>query len=97
MLEKIKVLLGIVDASKDNLLNILIDQAQDDVITYTRNPECIYALGNIICQMVIYKYNRLGTEGLNSEGYSGVSFSYTADYPAAIYKSLNRYKKVKTL
>lgn len=29
----------------------------------------------IILRMCVYNYNRLGTEGLDSEGYSGVSFA----------------------
>ena len=47
--------------------------------------------------MVVYNYNRIGTEGLNSESYSGTSYNYTTDYPEQILKMLKRYRKIVTL
>ena len=47
--------------------------------------------------MVAYNYNRLGTEGLDSEGYSGVSFNYSADYPEPIIRALKAKRKLITL
>ena len=86
-----KLLLGIGDASKDTLLSLLLEQAKDEAIAYTNNEELAE---NLIVQMAIYKYNRLGTEGLNSENYSGVSFNYMSDYPDNLVKQLRRYKKL---
>jgi len=91
MLEQMKLLLGIGDASKDTLLSLLLEQAKDEAIAYTNNEELAE---NLIVQMAIYKYNRLGTEGLNSENYSGVSFNYMSDYPDNLVKQLRRYKKL---
>ena len=86
MLEKVKLLLGITDNSKDDLLTFLIEQAIDEVMAYT-HLDCVDELGTIIIKMVAYNYNRLGTEGLSSEGYSGISFNYTEDYPCLLYTS----------
>ena len=86
-----KLLLGIKDASKDTLCQVLIQQALDEAIAYTNNED---VAENLIVQMAIYKYNRLGTEGLNSENYSGVSFNYMSDYPDNLVKQLRRYKKL---
>lgn len=86
-----KLLLGIKDASKDTLCQVLIQQALDEAIDYTNNEN---VSDNLIVQMAIYKYNRLGTEGLNSENYSGVSFNYLNDYPETIVKQLRRFKKL---
>ena len=44
--------------------------------------------------MVVYKYNRIGTEGVDSEGYSGVNFQYTSDYPENIMRGLRAKRKV---
>ena len=85
MLEKLKMLLGIDDASKDTRLSLLLEQAEDEAIAYTNNNNIA---DNLIIQMAIYKYNRLGTEGLNSENYSGVSFNYMDDYPENLVKQL---------
>lgn len=94
MLPKIKVLLGISDASKDQLLLILIQQALEEAHNYTHN-NCIP--DSIICEMVVYKYNRLGTEGVDSENYSGVSFNYSSDYPEGVMRHLKSFRKVRTL
>lgn len=85
-----KLLLGL-DASKDTLLSLLLSQAEDEAKDYTNNENISE---NLIVQMAIYKYNRLGTEGLNSENYSGVSFNYMSDYPETIVKQLRRFKKL---
>ena len=90
MLETMKLLLGL-DASKDTLLSLLLSQAEDEAKDYTNNENIS---DNLIVQMAIYKYNRLGTEGLNSENYSGVSFNYLNDYPENIVKQLRRFKKL---
>ena len=93
MLEKVKLLLGIADNTKDNLLTLLIEQAVEEAIVYTHN-ECVDELNTSIIQMVVYKYNRIGTEGVDIEGYSGVSFRYTSDYPENIMRGLRAKRKV---
>lgn len=93
MLEKVKLLLGIADNTKDDLLTLLIEQAVEEAIVYTHN-ECVDELNTSIIQMVVYKYNRIGTEGVDSEGYSGVSFQYTSDYPDNIMRGLRAKRKV---
>lgn len=96
MLSKIKVLLGISDTSKDDLLTVLLEQAITEAIEYTHNDD-IEALDPAIVQMVLYKFSRLGTEGLGSEGYSGVSFTYAEDYPTPILNLLNHKRKIIVL
>ena len=93
MLEKVKLLLGLTDNTKDDLLTLLIEQAVEEAIVYTHN-ECVDELNTSIIQMVVYKYNRIGTEGVDSEGYSGVSFQYTSDYPENIMRGLRAKRKV---
>ena len=96
-LEKVKLLLGLAaDNSKDALLTILIEQAIDEALTYT-HQDCVDGLDTAIIQMVVYKYNRIGTEGVESEGYSGVSFDYATDYPESILRTLKSKRKVLTL
>lgn len=94
MLEKIKILLGINDSSKDELLTVLLDQAIEETINYTHN-NCLTGLESTICRMVVYNYNRISTEGVNSESYSGVSYSYSADYPESIMRVLKAHRKIR--
>lgn len=97
MLEKIKVILNITDGTKDALLNILIDKVVQQIINYTHNPECIMRLENIIMDMVVREFNRLGSEGLASEDYSGVKYSYEATLPSDIMDQLKIYRKIRTV
>lgn len=96
MLDKLKMLLNISDSSKDDLLTFLIEQAIEEAMAFTHN-ECVEELSTIIIKMCVYNYNRLGTEGLDSEGYSGVSFAYSADYPEPIIRALKAKRKLVTL
>lgn len=97
MLERIKLLLNIADESKDALLEELIDNAEEFALNYTNNAAAMTSLTGTIIAMVIYDYNRMGTEGLTSENYSGVSFGYTAGYSDDIMKQLKKFRKVKTI
>lgn len=93
MLEKLKSLLGISDTSKDTLLLLLIDNAEQEYLSYTHRKEAI-GVENLLIQMAVYNYNRLGTEGVDSENYSGVSFGYSTDYPESIIRQLKSHRKV---
>lgn len=96
MLEKLKLLLSIEGDEKDDLLTLIIDQAIEYATNYTHNND-IHTLVPVILKMAVFDYNRLGTEGLESEGYSGVSFSYSDDYPEYILRSLRSKRRIKTL
>lgn len=93
-LARIKLLLGISDSSKDALLEELIDNAEEYVANYCNNADAVNSLSGAIVQMVIQDYNRMGAEGLNSESYSGVSFSYQATYSEDIMKQLRKFRKI---
>ena len=94
MLEKMKTLLSVYD--KDPLLRILFDQSVEEVVNYTHNYDTD-KLENVIINIAIWKYNRIGSEGLNSENYSGVSFNYSSEYPDSIKKQLQSFRRIKTL
>lgn len=99
MLEKIKLLLGIYSDDKDELINELIEMTKEEVKEYcnlTDNTQ-LESLFGTIKEMVVIKYNRLGTEGLSSENYSGASFGYMTDYPESIKNVLNRNRRAKLL
>ena len=97
MLENIKLLLGLTDDdSKDEILMVLIERAINEAKNYTHN-DSIVGYENVINDMVIYSFNRLGTEGLNSETYSGVKFDYASDYPESILRHLRSHRKIMVL
>lgn len=95
MLEILQVLIGRTD--KDAILNYLIVQAQCDFKAYCNRTDVPAGTDDIIIQMVLVKWNRLGAEGLGSESFSGVSNNYIDGYPANITAALNNYRKMKIL
>lgn len=90
IIDNVKVLLGLTDNSKDSLLEILLTQAEDDAKMITHRDR-LFGMDSVIERMVVYLYNRLGTEGLNSESYSGASYNYSDGYPADIMDALKRF------
>lgn len=95
MLTEIKLLLSITDDSQDELLNTLIKYAVMDATAYTGKTDIETQWPSVIVKMVIYNYNRLGTEGLSSESYSSVSYTYNDDYSDEILSLLDLAKGQK--
>lgn len=97
MLENIKILLG--DSAtnySDALIGLCIKQAIAEVESYC-NREMDLELEMIAQRIAIIKLNRLNTEGLASQGFSGVSESYIDGYPTDIMAVLNRKRKIKVV
>ena len=79
------------------LLTDIVQDTITDVVEYINSEEgtdvptsCV----SIVKDIVIVKCNKLGTEGLSSESYSGVSQSYIEDIPKDILRKLKRYRKL---
>lgn len=96
MLKKLKLMLGITDSSKDELLRMLLDFTVEEVVNYTHNTR-LDVLENVILYVAVWKYNTMGTEGVDSENYSGVSFNYSTEYPDNIKKQLQAYRKIQVI
>ena len=60
-------------------------------------PSLAVQLEIIVERIAVIKLNRMGTEGLASESYSGVSASYVDGYPADILAVLNRKRRIKVV
>lgn len=76
-LDTLKTLLQITDTSQDALLTTLIEQCEAEYLSRTHQVE---ADEPIVTKMVIEQYNRLGNEGIQSIGYSGINETYESDY-----------------
>lgn len=98
MLANLKLLLGIAltDTTKDTLLTLILAQCQSYALDYTHITTAT-TLEPVILQMAVYRYNRIGTEGLTSENYNGSSYSYENDYPDYIVRQLQCNRKVRTV
>ena len=97
MIEEIKLLLG--DAAENYTeaqIGLCLKLAIAEVEEYCRR-ELDYALEVAALQIAIIKLNRMNTEGLTAQSYSGVSETYIDGYPAEIQALLNRKRKLKVL
>lgn len=97
MIDEIKLLLGEAAANyTDAQISLAYKLALAEVETYTRRTaDAVLEL----CaeQIAVIKLNRLGTEGLASQSFSGVSESYINAYPEDIQAILNSKRKLKVV
>jgi hypothetical protein len=97
MLEEIKILLG--DAAQnytDAQIGLCYKMALTEVEDYC-GRDADAGMDLIAERIAVIYLNRLNTEGLASQSFSGVSETYVDDYPQDIIKALNRKRKLKTL
>lgn len=96
-MDDIKILLG--DAKEnysDEQITLCLKHAKSEVKSYC-NRELDEELEIIAEKIAVIKLNRLNSEGLQSQSYSGISENYINGYPADIIAVLNRKRKLKVL
>lgn len=97
MLDEIKTLLGDAAANySDAQISLCLKMALSEVQAYC-NRELDLELEIMAQRIAIIKLNKLNTEGLSSQSYSGVSESYIDGYPADIMAVLKRKRRMKVL
>ena len=87
-LEKLKILTGETD---EELLKLLLEDAEEHVLAYTNRTELPVALEKTVRDLAVVALNRMGTEGETSRSESGESYSFD-NAPASIYRVMNRYR-----
>lgn len=88
-LEQVKLL---TNQTNEALISLTLDKARQEIEGYLKR-EYVPAFDNVLVDIAIVKLNRIGTEGLVSQGYSGVSESYADQYPAYILRQLEGFRK----
>lgn len=97
MIEEIKVLLGDTASNyNDTLIALIAKQSLAEVESYC-NRVADAELEMVALRIAIIKLNRLNTEGVASQSYSGISESYIDGYPQDILSILNRKRKIKVV
>lgn len=97
MIEEIKLLLGDAAANfSDAQIGLAYKLALAEVEDYCKR-EADATLELMAEQIAVIKLNRMNTEGLASQSYSGVSESYINGYPAEITDVLKRKRKIKVI
>ena len=94
ILEKIKRRSIAAKNQSDELLNDLIEETEEEIKVYIHREDIPIGLEGSLVELVVIKCNRLGTEGINSESFSGVSTSYLDGFPKEIVKKLRSCRKL---
>ncbi|KIL09248.1 hypothetical protein SR42_09795 [Clostridium botulinum] len=96
IIESIKLRPGISNVDEFLLADIVQDTVIEisDYINIKEGEELPLGCTSIIKDIVVIKVNKLGSEGVSSESYSGVSQSYIEDIPKDILRKLKRYRKL---
>lgn len=97
MIDEIKILLGDSAANyTDTQISLALKMALAEVEAYCgREADTVLEL--MAQQIAVIKLNRIGSEGLTAQSYSGVSESYIDGYPAYIQATLNRKRKIRVI
>lgn len=97
MTEEIKLLLGDAAANySDAQISLAYKLALTEVESYCKR-DADETLKLMAEQIAVIKLNRMGSEGLASQGYSGVSESYIDGYPQEILSILKSKRKIKAI
>lgn len=94
MLEKLRLLYP---AISEELLSILLENAETFVCDYCNLDAVDSSLNAVLFRIIQEDVTKLDSQGLNSESAGGDSVSYTSDYSPAIYKALNKHKRIRTV
>ena len=93
LLDRLKERLDENELSDDKLQEI-IDDVTQEVLADTNQSELNLQLSSAVVSLSVIAVNRLGTEGVASEGYSGVSTSYLDDVPPRVASILNANRRL---
>lgn len=105
-LERIKVILGLVDdESKDTLLTVLLENAINTIVVYLGVDTFPAQLNFIAEELTVSRYRKIGAEGISTEKIDEISTTYSVNDLARYKDVLNLYKdnnglsgkKLKTL
>lgn len=97
MIEEIKLMLGEAASNfTDAQIGLALRLATVEIEAYC-NRELDSTLELIAERIAVIKLNRMNTEGLTSQSFSGVSENYLDGYPVDVLAVLNRKRKIKVL
>ena len=94
-LEKLKIRLGISDNSEDALLNMLLEDAEGEILDFCNRDILPTKAEALQRELTITYYNRIGSEGEVSRSEGGVSVSYSTEIPGNIKSRLLAFRRLK--
>lgn len=97
MIDEIKLMLGdAADNFTDEQIQLALSMSMAEVEDYC-NRELDTVLEYQAQRIAVIKLNRMNSEGLASQGFSGISETYIDGLPADILAALNRKRRIKVV
>lgn len=96
-LEKLKIRLGIRNTDEDDLLMMLLDDAEGEILDYCNRDVLLPKMESLQRELAIIYYNRMGSEGESSRSEGGVSVSYSTVIPESLKGRLRSYRRLKAV
>lgn len=90
-LKNVKVILGINSEERDDLLSLLITQAESRLKLRINAENVPDELEYIIMEITVKRYNKIGSEGLSSHSVEGESMNFDSDDFASYENDINAY------
>lgn len=94
-LEKLKIRLEIKDTNQDDLLNMILEDAESEILDFCNRDMLPIKAESLQRELAIIYYNRLGSEGESSRSEGGVSVSYSTEIPENIKNRLIAFRRLK--
>ncbi|WP_368305109.1 phage head-tail connector protein [Listeria monocytogenes] len=93
ILDRVKTRLSILDGSKDTILEDIIQSVTDNIAIRAGVLSFPAILNSIAVDVCIAYYNRLGSEGLQSESIDVISSNFIIDLLEPYDKQIDEFKK----
>lgn len=78
----------------DQVINSVVDDATNIILAKTAQKELNPALEIAVVSLAIIMLNQLGSEGLSSESYSGITYQYMNELPSHIQSIVNANARI---
>lgn len=95
---EIKTLLGIDDNMQDNLLNVIIDQTEQRIMSVINGVGDYYkeipkGLDFVVVEVCIKRFNKMNSEGAKADSEEGRSYTWEDSYLDEYSDLIKQYKK----
>lgn len=90
IIEQVKTLLGISDDLQDNLLLVIQMLTESHFKAYSKQDNIPENLNYIIVEVMVKRFNRIGSEGMSSQTVEGLSTAFELDDFAEYGKVIHR-------
>lgn len=94
-LQRLQIRLGAAATGKDALLEELLTGAEDNLKLVTHRTTLPAQADTLIVKIAVIDFNRVGTEGQQSQSFSGVSDTWIDGYPDDIKRGIRSLYRVR--